>query len=125
MQSADFLTVAECAEVDQALMTSQDKFAARVAIYALRSLKLIAEQQQMAIHDLNPEQIEDWVYQDQSLEGDIDRDFRSFFAQMVVSSRKPLQQAAANADVAIEDLTVSHVVKWFEQAAKVRLQQNQ
>lgn len=117
--SSGFLTLEECAEVDKALLTSRDKFTARVAIYALRSLKQIGQTEQVPIANLTPEQIEDWVYQDASLRETGDREFRQFFSQLVISSLRPLQQAAQTADVALEDLTVPQVVAWFEGQAKV------
>jgi hypothetical protein len=121
----EFLTPQESAEVDKALLTSREKFSARVAIYALRALKQIAEQTGVAIAALKTQQIVEWVNQDESLQSGIDQEFRRFFAQLVNSSRRPLQQAAADAGVAIEALTVPQVVAWFEREARQRLQQPQ
>ncbi|MDX2213459.1 MAG: hypothetical protein SFY66_09230 [Oculatellaceae cyanobacterium bins.114] len=120
-----FLTVEESAEVDQAMMTARDRFSARVAIYSLRLLKQIAEAQTSAIADLKPQQIATWMEQDQSLEpaNGTDGNFKNFFVQLVLSSLKPLQQIALEADVAIEALTVSQVVRWFEKEAKIRIEQ--
>lgn len=117
----DFLTVDECAQVDAALLTAQDKFATRVAIYALRSLQPIAQAYNTAIPDLTPAQIEDWVYQDEILQTHVDRDFKPFFARLVFSSIKPLLQAAQNLDSAIEQLTVPQIIAHFEHEAKQRL----
>lgn len=128
--STEFLTPEECAEVDQALLTAHDKFSARVAIYALRSLKAIADQEGMAIANLQPYQIEDWVYQDTSLPGDLhstdendaDRKFRQFFFNLVLSSTRPLNQMAKELGIEVEQLTVAQVITWFEAQAKERLQ---
>ncbi|NDJ16360.1 hypothetical protein [Myxacorys almedinensis] len=117
----EFLTPEESAEVDKALLTSKDKFAARVAIYSLRSLKKISHASGNAIADLNPDQIEDWIYQDESLQGAIDDEFKRFFTQLVISSNKPLTLAALDAETKIEHLTVPQVVSWFEKGAKARL----
>ncbi len=130
--AADFLTPEECAQVDQALLTSHDKFATRVAIYALRSLKAIAQQEQCAIADLHPEQIEDWVYQDDSLlasDNPLDADaaspkFRQFFCNLVISATKPLNLAAQTLGIPVEQLTVAQVIAWFEAEAKNRLEQS-
>jgi hypothetical protein len=119
--SVEFLTPEECAEVDKALLTSREKFSARVAIYALRSLKFVAQANGVAITQLDPQQIEDWVYQDESLQTGLDREFRQFFAQLVIASLKPLKQAAASGGVAIEELSASNVIAWFEQQAKRNL----
>jgi hypothetical protein len=129
--STEFLTPEECAEVDKALLTSHGKFTTRVAIYALRSLKAIAAYEKMAIADLQPHQIEDWVYQDPSLQqglemdqdGESARKFRQFFANLVISSTRPLTRAAQDLDVTVEQLTVPQVISWFEADAKKRLNQ--
>jgi hypothetical protein len=124
MQSpTEFLTPEESAEVDKALLTSKDKFAARVAIYSLRSLKKISQASGQPIATLQPAQIEDWIYQDESLQGTIDTDFKRFFTQLVLSSNKPLTLAAQDANSAIEQLTVPQVVAWFEKQAKINLNQ--
>lgn len=119
--STEFLTPEECAEVDQALLTARDKFSARVAIYALRSLKTIAAENGTTIEQLESQQIEDWVYQDESLQAGGDREFRQFFAQLVIASFRPLKQAAQLGGVSIETLTVTQVIVWFEQEAKLNL----
>ncbi|MBD2464703.1 hypothetical protein H6G89_27240 [Oscillatoria sp. FACHB-1407] len=129
-----FLTVEESAEVDRAMMTSRDRFSARVAIYSLRLLKQIVESQGSAtqngssssgIADLHPQQIANWMAQDETLDAvnGADANFRTFFVQLVLSSLKPLKQIALEAGVAIEALTVSDVVQWFEKEAKIRIEQ--
>ncbi|HEY9616140.1 MAG TPA: hypothetical protein V6C64_04830 [Microcoleaceae cyanobacterium] len=122
--STEFLTPEECAEVDKALLTSHDKFTARVAIYALRSLKQIAAQSNCTIAELTPEQIEDWIYQDPSLQVGLDRQFKQFFSRLVISSRKPLEQVAIETKTNIESLTIPQVVTWFEHQAKLKLDRN-
>ena len=119
--SNEFLTPEECAEVDKALLTSHDKFSTRVAIYALRSLKQIAQTNGVPIVQLEPQQIEAWVYQDESLQTGIDREFRQFFSQLVIASMKPLRQIAAAAGVPIEAIELAQVINWFEQQAKLNL----
>lgn len=118
---AEFLTPAECAEVDKALLTARDKFTARVAIYALRSLKQIAQQENTTIEALDPLQIETWVYNDSSLQGDRDREFRQFFSKLVIAATKPLEQAARSLQTDIATLTVPQVIAWFEAQAKQNL----
>ncbi|MBF2027999.1 MAG: hypothetical protein IGS48_14750 [Oscillatoriales cyanobacterium C42_A2020_001] len=119
----EFLTPEECAEVDKALLTSHDKFTTRVAIYALRSLKQVALQEGVAIAALQPEQIENWVYQDSSLQAGLDRQFRQFFSRLVISSTKPLIAAARELNVEVEQLTVPQVIAWFEKEGKAKLAQ--
>ena len=119
--SNEFLTPEECAEVDKALLTSREKFSARVAVYALRSLKQIAQANEVTITQLDSQQIEAWVYQDESLQTGIDREFRQFFSQLVIASMKPLRQMAAAAGVPIEAIELAQVINWFEQQAKLNL----
>jgi hypothetical protein len=124
MQSGtEFLTPEECAEVDKALLTSHDKFTARVAIYALRSLKSIAQEYQCDIDGLQPEQIENWIYQDSTLQQGIDQEFRKFFSQLVISSLNPLKQMAQQLNTRIEALEVPQLIAWYEAEAKLKLEQ--
>ncbi len=120
--TTEFLTPEECAEVDKALLTSRDKFSTRVAIYSLRSLKQIAQQSGQPISDLQPSQIQNWIYQDESLQGGIDSEFKTFFSRLVISSIHPLNQIASENGMSIESLSVPQVVRWFEKQAKQRLQ---
>lgn len=123
--NSEFLTPDECIEVDKALLTSKDKFSARIAIYALRSLKQIAQKSGQAIADLHSTQIEDWIYQDQSLQGGIDHEFKKFFSQLVIASINPLTQIAQTNKTNIESLTIPQVVAWFEVKAKEALKSQQ
>lgn len=119
---SEFLTPEECLEVDKALLTSRDKFSARVAIYSLRSLKQIAQVSGKPIADLDSTQIEDWIYQDESLQGGIDNEFKKFFSKLVIASINPLNQVATANGSTIEDLSVQQVVAWFETKAKAEMQ---
>jgi hypothetical protein len=118
----EFLTPEECAEVDKALLTSRDKFSARVAIYSLRALKQIAQESGQAIAKLQPSQIEDWIYQDETLQTGLDSEFKKFFTHLVIASINPLTKAAQANGSSIEQLTVPQVVSWFEAEAKLRMQ---
>lgn len=125
--SDQFLTPEECAEVDSTLMPARDRFSARVAIYSLRSLKQISQKTGIAIANLTDGQIADWVAQDPTLDPDkgFDDNFKLFFARLVISSMRPLTQIAAEADMAIESLTLPQVVQWFEKEAKLRIAQGE
>ncbi len=131
-QETGFLTYEESDEVDQALLSSREKFSARVAIYSLRVLKQIAQQQGVAIADVSESQIIEWVKHDQSIKvtsgDDLDTDnpsFTSFFTQLVLSSLRPLSRIAAAAETTLEDATSTQVIAWFEQEAKIRVEQSQ
>ncbi len=118
---SEFLTVDECHQVDAALLTSREKFTARVSIYALRSLKAIAQDQQCAIQDLKPATIVAWINADPSLQAGQDEHFREFFAQIVLGARKPLRLVAEDLGCAIEVLTVADVIAWHEAQSKEHL----
>ncbi len=127
----EFLTLDECAAVDAALLTAHGRFNARVAIYALRSLKQIAHATQTPIADLQPDAIVRWVESDPTVQNPADENFRSFWTRLVLSALKPLNQAAQAAastsdrpaaSPCLEDLTVTSVIEWFEQQAKSQIQ---
>jgi hypothetical protein len=120
--AVEFLTVEECAQVDAALLTARDKFTARVAIYALRSLKQIAAQSGQTVAHLDPGAITTWIATDPSLQDRIDSNFRSFFERLVMASLKPLNQAATQQGLPIESLSVPQVIGWFEEEAKRNLE---
>ncbi len=119
----EFLTPEESAQVDQALLSTRERFSTRVALYSLRSLKQIASATQQPISEITPDQIRTWVQEDTTLtQGvDIDTGFLQFFTQLVLSSLKPLTQMAESYGVAIADLDTPQVIAWFEQEAKHRL----
>jgi hypothetical protein len=123
----DFLTTFEgVEEVDRALLTTKDKFLARVALYSLQSLKKIAEETGQSIEAITPQDVLSWVEQDNTIQPDVEDQeaFQMFFTQLVMSSLKPLQRIAEDEESgAIANLTTTQVVKWFENDAKLRMAQ--
>jgi len=61
---APFLTPAESAQVDAALLSSPEKFLTRLTISSLRLLAQIANDEGVAIADLTPDQIIAWFERD-------------------------------------------------------------
>lgn len=118
-----FLTLEECAEVDKALLSTREKFSARLAIYALRVLKQIAGETALKVEEVTPQQVKNWIEKDETIRQqiEIDSGFASFFTNLVISSLKPLKQISQETGVPVEDLTVRQVVAWFEKQAKMRL----
>ncbi|HIK32048.1 MAG TPA: hypothetical protein IGS17_02050 [Oscillatoriales cyanobacterium M59_W2019_021] len=116
----EFLTSEEAKKVDAALLVSKDKFMARLAIYALRSLQQISRETGKPIESISPEEVALWIQQDDRLEPQIDLDanFTQFFSNLVVSAQKPLAQTAAETQTPMADLTVEQVITWFENKAK-------
>jgi len=117
-----FLTHDEAVLVDAALLTSQEKFTTRVAIYSLRTLKRIAEESGEAIATLSTDRILAWIEQDvtEQQETAINTEFTQFFARLVVSSLKPLRQASAETGTTLETLSLHQVIAWFEHQSKAR-----
>ncbi|OCQ91738.1 hypothetical protein BCD67_09610 [Oscillatoriales cyanobacterium USR001] len=122
---AQFLTAEECAEIDAALLSSQEKFSTRLAIYALRLLKKIAQETGLSVIEVTNQQVADWIQQDESIKQqiDVDASFESFFTNLVISSLRPLQQISLETGREIEALTVKQVVAWFEKDGKIRREQ--
>jgi hypothetical protein len=62
--STQFLSIEESAKVDAALLTSPEKFLARLTISSLRILQHIAQEYDIKIEDLTAQQIIDWFEKD-------------------------------------------------------------
>lgn len=119
----EFLSREEVAEVDAALLNSQDKFLTRITLYSLRVLKQIAAAEGQPISAITDQQIAAWIEQDEALKQTVTTDaaFEQFFIRLVLSSLKPLRQISAELELPIEALTNRQVVSWFEAQAKHRL----
>lgn len=126
IQPNDLLTLEESAAVDQSLMTSKDKFLARVAIYSLRSLKQISADQHIPVDQISDQQVIDWVTHDPSLQRSpqTDASFTQFFSRIVLSSLNPLRQIAVALGQPIDTLTATDIITWFEQEAKRKISAN-
>jgi hypothetical protein len=60
----EFLTPEESADVDKALLSSPEKFLARLTISSLRLLKTIAEDAEVPIEELTHQQVIEWFEKD-------------------------------------------------------------
>lgn len=63
-QSVQFLTPEESADVDKALLTSPEKFLARLTISTSKLLKAIAQDLDVTVEELTPQQIIQWFEAD-------------------------------------------------------------
>ncbi|MBD0268027.1 MAG: hypothetical protein ICV77_07005 [Cyanobacteria bacterium Co-bin8] len=63
-QTVQFLTPEESAEVDKALLTSPEKFLARLTLSTAKLLGYIAKELNTSVEDLTPQQIIHWFEQD-------------------------------------------------------------
>ena len=122
---AQFLTAEECAEVDLALLSAKEKFSTRLAIYALRVLKQIAEETGLTVEAVTNQQVANWIEKDESIkqEIEVDASFESFFTNLVISSLRPLKQISLETGESMDNLTVKQVVAWFEKDGKIRREQ--
>ncbi|MCW6037534.1 hypothetical protein K4A83_14800 [Spirulina subsalsa FACHB-351] len=62
-----FLSVEESAHVDQALLSSSEKFLTRLTISSLRLLQVIAQDYQVSIAELSHQQIIQWFEKDSKI----------------------------------------------------------
>ena len=67
MNNEKYLTQAEALDVETALLSTHEKFLARITISSLRLLQQIAEEEQVEIEDLTPKQITQWFERDAQL----------------------------------------------------------
>ncbi|MDY6784160.1 MAG: hypothetical protein SW833_16705 [Cyanobacteriota bacterium] len=59
-----FLTEAESADVDKALLSSPERFLTRLTISSLRLLKIIAKEYKIPVEELTHQQVVDWFEKD-------------------------------------------------------------
>jgi hypothetical protein len=64
MDPQEYITTAEVASVDRALLPTHEKFLARITISSLRLLAKIAVDQEVSIAELTPELIIAWFEAD-------------------------------------------------------------
>jgi hypothetical protein len=67
MNNEKYLTHAEAVEVDKALLSTHEKFLTRITISSLRMLQQIANEEQVKVEDLTPQQIIKWFERDAEL----------------------------------------------------------
>ncbi|MGF1492598.1 MAG: hypothetical protein ACFBSC_09125 [Microcoleaceae cyanobacterium] len=121
MNDTEFLTTEEAMKVDAALLSSKGKFSARLAIYALRCLKQISQQESIPIESVTPEAVQTWIESDEMIrkQVELDSSFENFFTRLVLASLNPLRQTAESENSSIAALTVEQVVSWFEEQEKI------
>jgi hypothetical protein len=67
MTNEKYLTQAEALNVETALLSTHEKFLARITISSLRLLQQIAGEKQVKVEDLTPKQIIQWFEHDAAL----------------------------------------------------------
>lgn len=66
-QSSQFLTLEDSAQVDAALLASNEKFLTRLTVSSLKLLKHIAQEYEVTIEELTTPQIIDWFEKDSKI----------------------------------------------------------
>jgi hypothetical protein len=118
-----FLSADECAQIDRTLLPTRDRFSIRIAVYSWRYLQRVREGVGIAIADLTPEQISDWIRQDAALQTSAatDESLTELLDRLVISSLGPLQKIAQQENTVIERLTLPQIINWFEAQVKASL----
>lgn len=118
-----FLSPDECAQIDQTLLPTRDRFSIRITVYSWRYLQQVSQKLGIPIADLQPQQIRDWIREDESLNLQVPADgsFIELFDRLLISSLVPLQNIAQQENIAIEKLTLSQIIGWFEAQVKASL----
>ena len=108
------LTEAECAQIDQTLLPTRDRFNIRLKIYAARYLTQVAQTLETPIAALTSEQIMEQLRLDPNLQQDgaFEESFAEWFGNLLTASRKPLAQMAGDAGIAIEQLSLDQIIDW-------------
>jgi hypothetical protein len=123
-QSFDqFLSPEECAQIDQTLLPTRDRFSIRITVYSWRYLQQVSTGLGVAISDLHPQQITDWLHNDPQMQTSehLDETFTGWFSNLLTASLTPLGKIAQQEDVAIENLTIQQIIDWFETQVKAAL----
>jgi hypothetical protein len=118
-----FLSPEECAQIDQTLLPTRDRFSIRITVYSWRYLQQVSEGLGIAIADLQPQHITDWLRHDASLQTSdhLDETFVDWFSNLLVSSRSPLATLAQETQTPIEQLTLTQIIDWFHAKVKATL----
>lgn len=118
-----FLSEAECAQIDQTLLPSQDRFSIRITVYSWRYLQQLAQDLGIKVAELTPTQIQTRLQEDPQLQSqeNFDASFVAWFGNLLTSSIGPLQTIAQELNLEIEELSLSQIVEWFEQRVKASL----
>jgi hypothetical protein len=118
-----FLSPEECAQIDQTLLPTRDRFSIRIAVYSWRYLQRVSAGLGIAIADLAPVQISDWICQDTALQTSAatDESLIELLDRLVISSLGPLQKIAQQENTVIERLTLPQIINWFEAQVKASL----
>lgn len=111
------LTEAECAQIDQTLLPTRDRFSIRLKVYALRYLSELAARLDTSVNALTEEQIAQQLKLDPNLRqnGSFEEPFAEWFCNLLTSSLHPLAQIASDVGGEIEQLSLEQIIDWQRQ----------
>jgi len=145
-----FLTLEEANSINGTLLSTMEKFMARITISSMRVIIKIAQDINIQAEDISACQIVNWIEHDSQIlkeQGEdaaflkwtsphLDLDFEDtrqdevtsanlsshekFLTRMVISAIQPLAAIAKDTSSRIEDLTVDQVIAWVENDAKAK-----
>jgi hypothetical protein len=112
----DLLTPQECAQIDQTLLPTRDRFSIRMTVYSWRYLQMMGRELKIDISALQPQHIQDWLRQDSHLQrfAELDVSFLDWFGALLIAALNPLQCIAQKEDIAPEQLTLAQIIAWFQ-----------
>jgi hypothetical protein len=67
VNNEQYLTHAEALAIEQAMLSTHEKFLTRITISSLRMLQQIAAEDRLKVEDLTPQQIIEWFERDAAL----------------------------------------------------------
>lgn len=117
------LSLEECAQIDQTLLPTRDRFSIRITVYSWRYLQQISLGLGLPMAELQLHHIQTWLQQDSILQSQelSDDTFRALFERLLVSSLEPLKKIAQYEETEIENLTLPQILSWFEAQVKSSL----
>jgi hypothetical protein len=120
---SQFLSPEECAQIDQTLLPTRDRFSIRITVYSWRYLQQVSQGLGIPIAHLQSPQITHWLHQDASLhtQNPLDQSFVDWFSHLLTSSLGPLQKIAQQEQIQVEQLTLPQIIHWFEAQVKAAL----
>ena len=116
------LTEAECAQIDQTLLPTRDRFSIRLKIYAVRYLTQLSQRIDTPIKNLTPQEIADQLKLDPNLQqdGQYEEPFADWFCDLLTASLSPLKQIAEDVGVTIEMLNLDQIIDWHRDQFNAR-----
>ena len=109
-----FLTDEECAQIDQTLLPTRDRFSIRITVYSWRYLQQVSQGLGVPTASLQSQQILDWLRNDPQMQSSVlDDGFTDWLGNLLNASLVPLGKIAQQTNVEIEGLSLSEIIAWF------------